>query len=324
MENRCNIKPPCVYCEWDWVKGLEGQADYQFTPNTILELGPFFDLAEEVIDCSYGEPFLNPNLSQILSDISEKQKRIEFTTNGQILDEKNSRLILGKPLTLYVSIDSSTAENYRIYRNNKFETVIGNLRALCTQKKKFDNLPRTIVSYIVMRSNMDDVVPFIELMDRVGVDGIKLRCLYHGQRMIQARIVRNNFEFIYQSEALLHSELADVVEKARDEARKIGLPIFSELDFGKEWKSDHRPLCGEPWEAIYVLRRGIHCCCYTKEPLVRWSERGSRALAEFLRDAWNGPQYRELRSALAGGRLHKTCLKSPSCPIVRKKAYEDG
>ncbi|MFC1883462.1 radical SAM protein [Thermodesulfobacteriota bacterium] len=324
IENRCNIKPPCVYCEWDWVKHLEGQTEYKFTFDTIKELGPFFDLAEEVVDCSYGEPFLNNDLSNIISYISGKGKRIEFTSNGQILDEKNRSIILGKPLTIYVSIDSPTAEDYSIYRNDKFDVVIENLKALCAEKKKFGNMPRVITSYIVMHSNIHNVQPFIKEMENVGVDGIKLRCLYHGQRMMKTRIVRNNFEFIYKHETLLHSELAEVVERARSKAEKNGLMIYSELDFSNQVKPGHRPICKEPWETIYVLGRGIHCCCFSKDPLVPWSEQGDRTLEEFLRDSWNSPQYRELRTALAQGKLNKSCLESPSCPIVRKKAYESS
>ena len=322
IENRCNIKPPCVYCEWDWIKHLEDQTDYKFTFDTIEELGPFFDLAEEVIDCSYGEPFLNTDLSTIINYISGKRKHIEFTSNGQTLDGKNREIILGKPLTIYVSLDSPTAEGYSIYRNDKFNIVMENLRALCAEKRKHNNLPRVIISYIVMYSNMHDVLPFIELMGDVGVDGIKLRCLFHAQRMIKPKVVRNDFEFIYGDETLLHSELAEVVKKIQSAAQNNGILIHSELDFSNQVEPGHRPICTEPWETIYVLSRGIHCCCFTKDPLVPWSERDGRPLEKFLRDSWNSHEYRQLRSALAQGSLGKSCMESPSCPIVRKIAYE--
>ena len=44
----CNVKPPCVYCEWDHSKDLEGDhVDTPFTRETLDEWGAFFDNAVE-------------------------------------------------------------------------------------------------------------------------------------------------------------------------------------------------------------------------------------------------------------------------------------
>lgn len=69
------------------------------------------------------------------------------------------------------------------------------------------------------------------------------------------------------------------------------------------------PLCREPWESFYILRRGILPCCY-----------GNPIIAEMpdYASAWNSPALREIRSYLSRGRLSPYCLESLGCPIVQR------
>jgi hypothetical protein len=69
------------------------------------------------------------------------------------------------------------------------------------------------------------------------------------------------------------------------------------------------PLCREPWENYYILRRGIIPCCYGRDVIAPMSE---------WRDAWNSPQLQEIRHYLSRGELSPYCLNSPSCPIVQR------
>ncbi len=70
-----------------------------------------------------------------------------------------------------------------------------------------------------------------------------------------------------------------------------------------------RPLCTEPWQNYYILRRGIMPCCYGYKALAPMSEWAS---------AWNCAQLQEIRSYLAKGQLSPYCLLSYSCPIVQR------
>ncbi len=75
------------------------------------------------------------------------------------------------------------------------------------------------------------------------------------------------------------------------------------------------PVCQEPWKSLYILRRGVFPCCYGGEPI---------APMNGYREAWNSPRMRAIRSGLAAGRFHEYCLKSSSCPIVRKAEQARG
>jgi hypothetical protein len=69
------------------------------------------------------------------------------------------------------------------------------------------------------------------------------------------------------------------------------------------------PLCREPWESFYILRRGILPCCHGNPiiaPMTDWEA------------AWNGPEIQEIRDYLRQGKLSPYCLVSLGCPIVQR------
>jgi hypothetical protein len=73
-------------------------------------------------------------------------------------------------------------------------------------------------------------------------------------------------------------------------------------------KATSAPLCREPWQNYYILRRGVLPCCYGHKaigPMADWQT------------GWNSPELQEIRSYLAKGELSPYCLLSLSCPIVQ-------
>lgn len=69
------------------------------------------------------------------------------------------------------------------------------------------------------------------------------------------------------------------------------------------------PLCREPWQSYYILRRGILPCCHGEKPIAVMSEWAT---------AWNSPALQEIRRYLSQGKLSPYCLSSLGCPIVQK------
>lgn len=322
-EVRCNIpetSQACSYCAWDHAKAQEKDAP-PFTLNFLDELGPFYGDAHSIVDCSVGEPTMNRQFGAVLSRFDAEGKPFSFTTNGQLLVENRRRQLLGRNIEMYVSIDAATAEGYRRYRNDRFDKIIENLRLLCAEKRQHDNLPRVIASFIAMRSNIDELEPYIRLMKDVGVDMVKLRMLYYDGRATTV-LVNNGYRFDYAAEVLSTDELAAVGEKARRYADEIGVQIYLEWD-QFEPEADARtdqPICSEPWKSIYALAHGVLPCCFGTKPIAAWQDRGDRPVDQFLRDAFNSDEYKALRGELAAGRLPSYCREALSCPIVKRKA----
>jgi len=324
LETRCNIpetSQACVYCAWDWGKAAERNS-LAFTLNTLDELGEFYHSAVAINDCSIGEPTMNKHFGSIISQIDRDGKHISLTTNGQLLSLKRRQEILGKNLDVYVSVDSATAEGYTRYRNDRFDDLIENVKALCTEKKQHENLPRVFVSFILMRSNIHELPSFFSLMRDVGVDEIKLRMLYLDENVNDVTM-NNGYRFHYAEELLSADELEPVNPLVRELSAAHQIPVYVESErFPQDVHLPGAPLCNEPWQTLYMLRRGIMPCCYATEPIARWDEQRDRPLEEFLREVFNGPAYQEIRTELAAGRLAEYCLNTPSCPILRQKQQQ--
>src|SRR5437899_3360724 len=151
----CNVKPPCVYCEWDYSKDLEGPfVDAPFTVDTLREWGPFFDNTVNLVNCSIGEPFMMKEFDDLLDAFGDAGKVLEMTTNGQILTDRNIQKLLSRSIDLYISLDAGTAETYAKLRNERFDNIIHNLRRLISAKGGRGKYPHVQLVFMPMRANV--------------------------------------------------------------------------------------------------------------------------------------------------------------------------
>jgi hypothetical protein len=254
----------------------------------------------------------------MLAELSARRIRLEMTSNGVLLAPDLRKVLLGRQLTLYVSIDSATEQGYQRYRHASLDRILNNLRELCAEKRNYGGLPRTIVSFIAMSSNLGEFEQFLERMVATGVDAIKIRSLFCDPEYVDADGWGSSEEFDYRRELVDPATFSDFIDKAKPLVRSAGMPVVCEPDFCGDLEWAEAPLCREPWQTLYVLNRGIMHCCFAKSPILAWSERGDKTLFQFIRDAWNSPIMQEIRAALAGRRLHDCCVKAKSCPIVQK------
>jgi molybdenum cofactor biosynthesis enzyme MoaA len=228
----CNVKPPCVYCEWDHAKNLEGDhVDTPFTRETLREWGPFFDNAVSLVNCSIGEPFMMKPIDELLDAFGDTGKVLEMTTNGQILTERNIQKLLGRPIDLYVSLDAATPLTYARLRNDTFEKILRNLRRLIEAKGGPGKLPRIHLVFMPMRCNVHELEGFVQLCADLHVDRMVLRPLNYSPSSALATD-RAGYHYDYQQELLPFDELVQVSARAARLAEKLGVSLSDQMDFG--------------------------------------------------------------------------------------------
>lgn len=381
----CNVNPPCVYCEWDAMKALEGgNARTAFTAADLDGYGPLYDNAAMLVNCSIGEPFMMRDLDALLDAFARDAKTLEMSSNGQILTDANIARLVGRDVHLYVSLDAARPETYARLRNDTFPRIIGNLRRLVAAKGGRGRLPFVFLVFMPMRANRGELPEFVRQCAELQVDCLVLRPL-NPSPTVALRTTRAGYTFDYQRELILFDELVRLSGEADELCRAWGVTLANQLDFGgatgpqfqelfeqgrrraaerlaveppprpwpdaadtgagsaepageapvpadpagspmaglaaeggrdapdSEEPADFGlagwPACTEPWRTLYILRRGVLPCCYGGFPI---------APADGYREAWNGPAIQSIRRALAAGRFGEYCLRSPSCPIVRK------
>lgn len=323
LSKSCNIanREACVYCPWDFSKGLEkGSPD--MTPEYFAKLGRYGEMATSIVDCSIGEPPMEAQFAEQVEAMTAGGRPFTFTSNGQTLGPKKRRAVLGKPIELYVSIDSATAEGYARYRDTRFNVIIENLRALVREKKAHNNLPHLVVSFLVMRSNRNEIADYLTLMEDVGVDEVKFRALFDDKDIIfQKSMVRGGQVFHYRNEWLDSEELEDAASEIDSLSHLFSGRLHVEWDAFPEDQmaaaENGAPICSEPWKTAYLLARGIMPCCYGYKPLATWDEIDPDDVEGSIKAAYNNEGFRELRRDLAGGKLSSYCMSCKSCPLTR-------
>jgi MoaA/NifB/PqqE/SkfB family radical SAM enzyme len=357
MTGACNVKPPCVYCAWDFNKALEGDnVDLPFSTATLEQYGGFFDDTQELVNCSIGEPFMMKNVDELLEQFSSRGKVLELTTNGQILTDTNIAKLLGHNAHLYISLDAATPETYARLRNPTFTRLLDNVRRLVKAKGGRGRLPLVYLVFMPMKANVHEVDAFVKLAAELGADRLVLRPLNDSEG-VDLKFDRSDYHFDYQQEILPFPELVRISGRVAELCRRYDLELSDQMDFGGSLQSqfaeefaegrraaatlfaepvnvnvpvnvpvpvpesvavpvplpslgeDALPACTEPWNSLYVLRRGTMPCCYGGKPIA--------PMAGF-KEAWNGPLMQDIRRELLKGRFHPYCFDSPDCPIVRK------
>lgn len=232
MYGVCNVKPPCVYCEWDYNKELEGDhVTAPFSRDTLHEWGPFFDNAVSLVNCSIGEPFMMKNIDDLLDAFGNTGKLLEMTTNGQILTDRNIQKLVGRPILLYISLDAATPLTYSRLRNDAFERILGNLRRLIAAKKDRGGFPKVHLVFMPMRCNVHELDGFVRLSADLGVDRMILRPLNYSPAAA-LNWDRAGYRFEYQKELLPFEELVRVSGRAARLARELGVELSDQMDFG--------------------------------------------------------------------------------------------
>ena len=229
---KCNMKPPCVYCFWDWMKkSEEGHIEDVVDEKTFLDYGPFFQSARLLINCSIGEPLLHPRFTEILEFCQKHNKIMEISTNGQAFTRRTIEGLVGKPIYLYISLDAATKETYAKIRNDRWETIIPNLELLSEERKKKGNLPKIRMVFIPMRVNRGDLEDYFRLCRRIEADALILRPLnFLNDPKIEHD--RGGYHFNYRDELLTQPELEEIFKQCEAYSRKYGILVANQFSFG--------------------------------------------------------------------------------------------
>lgn len=177
--NVCNLR--CPLCptgnnSTTKAKGMMALEDYK---RIIDELGP---TAFSVTLWNYGEPFINPQMIEMIKYAKTKGLKVITSTNGfAFRKEENIQAILDSGLDeLILALDGATKETYAKYRiNGDFELNIEGIKKLCKEKKRLHKyFPYTSVQFIIMKHNEHEVEAIQKLARELCVDELILKTVY--------------------------------------------------------------------------------------------------------------------------------------------------
>ena len=223
------------------------------------------------------EPLLYKHFDKVLKRAEEAEIMDVFIfTNGNLLNEKNIKLILNSCVTrLFVSIDAATEETYnkirvpvskRLLEKNRLEILENNVKNFVKIKKDLNKkLPLTRVSFVALSENSHEVDLFKEKWENI-VDSVEIQ-------------------------------------------RETSIKVYDKIKNYKGKKLDNYN-CNKPWGDMAIYSNGLvgPCCNLVgrKTPIgnIKYNS---------ISEIWNGEKMTELRNGFKNNNPNdvcKSCIES--------------
>ncbi len=182
LVNRCNLE--CVMC----YQGFRNDTKKSTLDLEVLKK-LFSEFKKEKLDAlllSTSETLLHKNYTEILKMAEEAEIMDQFLfTNGTLLNEKNSQLILNSSLTrLFVSIDAATDKTYdkvripvnkKIINSNRLTLIENNVKNFVKLRNALGKkLPLVRVSFVALQSNHHEIDDFVKKWENI-VDSVEIQ-----------------------------------------------------------------------------------------------------------------------------------------------------
>jgi sulfatase maturation enzyme AslB (radical SAM superfamily) len=230
--SRCNLR--CVMCPHA-INAVQRPKHMEAELMTRLER--FIRQSDSVQLHGIGEPLASPAFWSSLKYIPEGCES-SINTNLTVLDDRRLKNLVASQLkVINVSLDAARPETYQKIRGFAFDEVLGNIRRFVDARrasgKKF---PLLYMNMTLMRSNIEEVLEFIDLASGLGADSIYFWHLnrWPDKEMAPYVVERDGWVFDYKKEGLWNfPELSDeYLHKAESHAREKGIALC--LDQNKQ------------------------------------------------------------------------------------------
>lgn len=265
----CNHR--CIHC------GFQQYQEYSGGPH-YLSLRAFRNFADdfstlggvEIWFAGNGEPFLNPDLPEMIQYGASKGLSMAFSSNAVLVNQKIIEDITPHLTWAKFSVNGATPDDYsRVHQcsTNSFQKMKANLKRFTSYRERVPEGPQLIIQFLVMAENWDNIKNMVDVHHEVGTD-----------QLIFRNIITKD-----------PAPVPPIPDHVRKELKEVEL--FE--DVAVDWNSfDKRP--SSPWEKCYGInfrinltdRGELYTCCRN---LVLPSIYGNITNDRFI-DIWNSSQ----------------------------------
>ncbi len=257
-----------------------------------MKLEEFKDIINDMEDYllflvlwDWGEPFMNPQLPQMIRYASEREIQTVTSTNAQFLDNEAylEEILTSGLSTLIVAIDSAEEDNYKLYRKKgSLNKALSGLQKLVEMRNRLGSTTHINMRMVIMRHNEHELGRLRRLARKIGVDRFSVKAVTPG------------FD-----EHFLDSEYVPKKIRYRFFEYKPGTYERVRIDM----------VCRRPWEIASILSNGdVVPCCWDYDD----SMKVGNVLEKPFTKIWNDYAYRELRRKTY--HMRHTLSKCMFCP----------
>jgi len=288
----CNLRcPMCIFPD----HSEHGEMPFE----TFMELGrELFPLAKEYHTTLFGEPLLTSYFKEIPKILNSYQTKMSFVTNGMLLNQKSSKLVIPVLRDIKFSFDGATKRTFeKIRPNSNFELILKNIKEFIELRNSTQYRPTVTLLTTLMYDNIKELPDIINLAYKLGIDRVKA-CF----------MVLTNPALKMQS-LWFYKELTN---EYLDKAEKLATSYGIKTKFYKKFKLNESSAnnkkgtwnidCRFLWEEAWVKVNGdILPCCNIETPVA-----GNVYKIPFS-VAWNNDIYQNMRQRLNSENPYECC-----------------
>jgi len=284
----CNFR--CIFCSRD-----NSNAVFMSDSELNVILSKLRDrICSLQLSCAW-EYSVGNNAADIIRVIGNyKIPYSSIYTNGNILTEELALAMVGAGINEVVfSIGEANKQTYESLRKGgKFESVVGNILRLVEYRERCNaTFPKVCTNLTLVNSNIGELIDFVNLAHRIGV-----------QRIVGRHLILNegldNSEEVIKDTATANA----IIENAEKIASSLNID-FSVPRYQNYSEPKH---CRAPWQQLYISSNGDVSIC----PRIHVYEKVGNLLDQNLDMICNSNQIRELKS-----QFRKRTFVNPVCGI---------
>jgi MoaA/NifB/PqqE/SkfB family radical SAM enzyme len=214
--NLCNFS--CVYCP-DHRDGneipltrTEGEAwEGLLALIPRSEMMAFHGVSEFMID---------PDFFDIVNRCASARVMLSINTNGSVCTARHRDVLVSypEPISLIFSIDAATPETYLHIRRWDFARVLQNVKSYVACLRPRPHLTFITLSFVITKSNVHEMAPFVLLGKSLGVDYVRFSRLLEYQCFDWRVETTPGRYFDYREECTGH--FVEAYNRNVDDARK--------------------------------------------------------------------------------------------------------
>lgn len=205
-------------------------------PKDLFPFDKFANLFEQIkpfaehITLIGGEPLIYPWINEVIDLLSQHQIEVTINTNATMLSEKLSLKLLSLyALNLRCSIDAASHTTYlKIRGADCFDRVKTNLEHFSAITRNDSNI-RQILDYVVMRENLNEVLPFIDFAKTLCPHRVEFHPVVH----VTDWLVSNESGWVFngkeQSCEYFRKEYNSIMKQASSRCEMEGLSYEVQL-----------------------------------------------------------------------------------------------
>jgi len=294
---------PTTYCNFDCIICVRKT----FNPSILnrhLTLAEFKIILNQIPSLKYiklqgiGEPFLNPDLGEILK--FGKQRKIIFKTisNGSVL--KTNKHLIQYFDYLTISFDSANKDNFeKIRRGSNFDVILENIKEIVDYKIKNKLKTKIGINTVVTHLNYQEIPQIIKLALSLRTDYIRFVEVKNCLTLIEQQFLKEQ-EFIKKSRRYI-PKVREIIEEERRKIRGFSIGFLS--------SENRKSICKWPFYMVYITVDGfVTPCCILPNPEVF---NFGNIYQEDFKKIWNGEKYQKFRESLIKNQPNFVCDHCP-------------